>query len=431
MRIVPVLSRPHVLAHEKVAAAKKLVGAEKVSLAVDLLEFSEDVTTAIQHVFGATLVCADKHAARTVCEKLGMKTVTLEGDLYDPSGTLTGGSRPKGNASVLCRLDELSKLRTELASQEQNLASIAGTLETYRKQAENYQELHSELEVKQHQLELHRQSMRSSQSGQLAEHLEKLRSQISELQGVANSAKAALAEAKNTHDDLASQVADFEGNREERMKQSMSAIAAIEKQAKASAKAMEGANQTRQKLALEQEELERQLSSAQEQREECGRRCAELGATVSAKEASEKSKRAEYDAATSALQKCKDTLGSYDVEVSNLSARRDELDKLKEDAGVELRQIEIRCGRAQRDVAAAEAKCRDMIKQHPWIENEKGSFGLAGTAYDFKKNKCSTAQQTLAKKTAQLDNLSKRINKKVLSMFETAEQVCFDRKSLA
>jgi len=87
-----------------------------------------------------------------------------------------------------------------------------------------------------------------------------------------------------------------------------------------------------------------------------------------------------------------------------------------------LRQIEIRFARAQKDVAAAESRCRELLKQHPWIESEKESFGQPNTAYDFKKGKPATAQQTLAKKTAQLEALSNRINKKVLSMFETAEQ---------
>ena len=106
----------------------------------------------MQHIFGATLVCADKQSARTVCEKLGLKTVTLEGDLYDPSGTLTGGSRAKGNASPLCKLGQLVQLRKKIAYHEQKLAQLAAQLESCREQSERFQHIQSELEVKQHQL---------------------------------------------------------------------------------------------------------------------------------------------------------------------------------------------------------------------------------------------------------------------------------------
>ena len=42
-----------------------------------------------------------------------MKCVSHEGDLFDPSGTLTGGSRAAG-ASVLARLHALSVAEAEL-----------------------------------------------------------------------------------------------------------------------------------------------------------------------------------------------------------------------------------------------------------------------------------------------------------------------------
>ena len=53
-----------------------------------------------------------------MCEKLGVRSVTLEGDLYDPKGTLTGGSRPKGNSSVLIKMGECKAKAADLAHLE-------------------------------------------------------------------------------------------------------------------------------------------------------------------------------------------------------------------------------------------------------------------------------------------------------------------------
>ena len=71
---------------KKVGEAQQLVGRANASLAVDLLAFSPEVKDAMLHVFCSTLVCEDKTSARTVCERLKVKTVTLDGDLFDPSG---------------------------------------------------------------------------------------------------------------------------------------------------------------------------------------------------------------------------------------------------------------------------------------------------------------------------------------------------------
>ena len=116
--------QPRPIPADRVSAAKQLVGASKAHLAVDLLDFDAVVAPAMQHIFGGTLVCADKEAARAICDKLGLKTVTLDGDLYDPSGTLTGGSRAKATHSMLARLTELGALRRKLSAVEGALGEV-------------------------------------------------------------------------------------------------------------------------------------------------------------------------------------------------------------------------------------------------------------------------------------------------------------------
>ena len=414
--------RPVVLAADKVAAAKKLVGADKVHLAVDLLDFQPEVAAAMRHIFGNALVCADKSGARSVCEKLGLRTVTLEGDVYDPSGVLTGGSRARGNASVLCRLSELTKLRRELSACEKELGQLASQLETCRKKAERYDAVQQELALCQQKLDLHRQMVRSSESGQLAGNLEKVTQQLNEVTAAAAAAKTTLAECTALRDRLASQLKDFEGNREERMKEAKVGIAAAEKQAKASAKALEAAQQATQKLSLEREEAVRKIAEIDEQMAEVERDLKKQAERVERKAAEEAKKQAEHTAAEAALQERQAALGAFDAEATRLKERQEEVEKAKESATLELREIDLRGARAQKDLANAEARCTALVKEHTWIESEKAEFGKAGGAYDFKKGKPATAQQTLQKKEAQLEAKGKGIKKDVLSQFERAEQ---------
>ena len=87
----------------------------------------------------------------------------------------------------------------------------------------------------------------------------------------------------------------------------------------------------------------------------------------------------------------------------------------------ELTRIEHRVGRYAKELQAAEAACREMVRQHPWIETERHAFGVAGGKYDFDKRKMGAVEKELAKKQTQLEALGKRINKKVLTMFDSAE----------
>ena len=145
---------PKPLPPSVVAEAKKLVGADKADLALNLIEYPAELAPAMAYVFGSGIVCADQQAARTVCETLRVKTVTLEGDLYDPAGTLTGGSRARGTAGVLSRLATLQQVRAKLGEASGALEKLAADLEACRKRGERVASLQEELELKAHQLQL-------------------------------------------------------------------------------------------------------------------------------------------------------------------------------------------------------------------------------------------------------------------------------------
>jgi structural maintenance of chromosome 2 len=87
----------------------------RATLALELVGYDHDVSVAMQYAFGTTFVCEDEHAARKVMESSDVKCrgVSLQGDDYNPSGTMTGGSRGN-NASVLARLEELNRVEEEL-----------------------------------------------------------------------------------------------------------------------------------------------------------------------------------------------------------------------------------------------------------------------------------------------------------------------------
>lgn len=75
-----------------VQAAEDKVGSDNVTLALSLVGYDEELESAMNFVFGNTLVCKDSESAKTVTfsQDIRARSVTLEGDVFDPSGTLTG-----------------------------------------------------------------------------------------------------------------------------------------------------------------------------------------------------------------------------------------------------------------------------------------------------------------------------------------------------
>ena len=69
------------------------VGKENVQTALSLVGYKSELKPAMEYVFGNSFVCSDMNAAKKVTfdERINKKSVTLDGDSFDPAGTLTGG----------------------------------------------------------------------------------------------------------------------------------------------------------------------------------------------------------------------------------------------------------------------------------------------------------------------------------------------------
>lgn len=86
------------------------------------------------YVFGRTFICADKRTAEAITfnKSIAVKSVTVEGDVYDPSGTLSGGSAPN-SGGVLVKVQELKQIEKEIAKHRSAVEETRSKLQSTKK----------------------------------------------------------------------------------------------------------------------------------------------------------------------------------------------------------------------------------------------------------------------------------------------------------
>ena len=138
----------------KVGAAQNLAPG-KVDLALSLVGYDEEVTAAMEYVFGSTLVCEDAETAKRVTfdPAVRMKSVTLQGDTYDPAGVLSGGSAPQ-SSGVLVTLQKLNEVTAVLRSQEAELSTLQATMAKEKKKMDAARKTKQDLDLKSHEIKL-------------------------------------------------------------------------------------------------------------------------------------------------------------------------------------------------------------------------------------------------------------------------------------
>ena len=89
---------------------------------------------------------ADATAAERVTfnKAVNARSVTLDGVVYDPAGTLTGGSRPQ-SASLLEQLQKINDLKDQLTEEKHKLQKLDSEFAKTRDSSREYQVLHTSL----------------------------------------------------------------------------------------------------------------------------------------------------------------------------------------------------------------------------------------------------------------------------------------------
>lgn len=109
----------------------------------------------MNYVFGKAFVCKDAATARAVAfdKEVLTNCVTVEGDLLNPSGLLTGGSR-NSSSSVLAKLHALHEAETALECAKAAASKAGETAKEAAKEANVAAKLEAELDHADHALGL-------------------------------------------------------------------------------------------------------------------------------------------------------------------------------------------------------------------------------------------------------------------------------------
>ena len=95
-----------------------------IDYAINLVDFEDEYIDAFYYAVGETLVVEDMECAKKLIGKYRM--VTLQGDLFEKSGSITGGSTPHRTGLSFSQNDdeELDKFKARLKEMEASLAAL-------------------------------------------------------------------------------------------------------------------------------------------------------------------------------------------------------------------------------------------------------------------------------------------------------------------
>ncbi|KAL7822930.1 RecF/RecN/SMC [Trichoderma gracile] len=407
---------------QTIATAQRLAPG-KVDLALSLVGYDHEVASAMEYVFGNTLICADAETAKKVTfdPNVRMRSITLEGDSYDPSGTLSGGSSPN-SSGVLVTLQKLNNLTHQLDETERALKELQINIAREKSKLDQARQVQQELDLKRHEIKLAEDQIGGNSSSSIIQDVENMKVTIAELQASISDAKARQTEANADIKRIEKDMKDFDNNKDAKLVELQKSLDKLRVSLERNSAAVKSLQKTLQGAQLDLEQVGGDLSAAREQLQEV-----EVNIKAQQRDVEElvkqQAKVAESHAAVQAeLDEERAKLHQFDDELRALEdATRSKNARITEE-GLEMQKLGHQIEKFHKEQQSAAENVARLEAEYEWIHDEQEMFGRSGTPYDFQRQNIGECKATLRNLTERFQGMKKKINPKVMNMIDSVEK---------
>ncbi|KAL0094637.1 RecF/RecN/SMC [Phycomyces blakesleeanus] len=407
---------------DKISAAKKLAPG-KVDLALTLVGYNEEIEAAMEWIFGNTLICKDANTAKRVTfdDDVRMKSVTYDGDVYDPFGTLSGGSKPD-YAGVLVKVQEMNEICNEVKNHEIFYSQLQKEIVASQKSADQYRQCKQRLDLETHELSLLEDRLSKSTHAQLVQVVDNIKQQIENYKETALEANKERQKAIADYKRIEAEMAEFNSNKDSKLNEMKAKVNNLKALVAHGSKKLQAMQRAVQTLELEKEQLETDLNTFEED-------IKKVRETINEYTQNAQNLVTEMNIIQSNIEEAQNDL---EQETAALNAHNEELKELDSmhkiksseviEYGLEAQKITHEIERYQKEQQGAQQMVADLENQHDWILDQKQFFGQPNTPYDYKSISISDTKRTLSQLALKYDAMRKKINVRVMSMIDNDEK---------
>lgn len=421
--IIPLNKISNFKASAQTIATAQRIAPGKVDLALTLVGYDDEVSAAMDYVFGNTLICHDAETAKRVTfdPNVRMRSITLQGDSYDPSGTLSGGSAPN-SSGVLVTMQKLNDINRQLRDAQNSLSQLQAMIAKEKSKLDQARKIKQDLDLKTHEIKLAEEQISGNSSSSIIQEVQNMKETIAQLKIDSEAAKKRQAEASADVKRIEKDMKDFENNKDSKLVELQTSLDKLRANLAKNSSALKTLQKEVQSAQLDSEQVSGDLAAAREQLQE-----------VQLAIKSQQEEIEELVQKQSALQETHDEAqASLDEERAKLTLFDDELRALEDavrsknariaEEGLEMQKLGHTVEKFHKEQQTAVQAVAHMEKEHDWIGDEKENFGRSGTPYDFKGQNIAECKATLKTLTDRFQGMKKKINPKVMNMIDSVEK---------
>ena len=413
---------------------KKMFG-DQAEQATDLIEYKSEFQTIMRYVFGITYICANNDIAKKLAygNEFRIKCVNLDGDVFDPSGILTGGYMENKSSNIL-KAEECRHLESEIQAQKAELLIKTKEINTLNEFYYKYKDAIVKLEEIEREYELSNEQRSKERLMQIKAEKKSIQDNIS------------MIDKRIT--DLINKVKEYH-NKDINLKKEL-----------AEAKEMKGKNQKEalldkvNKLKSEAENETKKLNSLRH-------KLSELNGSLSIKDSEHNSLleqlrgeekeieliKKEREDINKEIESLKEQIKQIEIklnikkkeesmniqELNNLMLEKENREKENDELNSKIKEEEHYLSQLDARRKNYISKIKEIETANNWIEKEKSLFGVQGSEYDFSNINIDEKKKEHDERKEENSFLEKKVNMKVdvlVDEFEKQYNILIEKRSI-
>jgi len=402
--------------------AKQLVGGQNADSAKNCVEMAPEFDAVRDYCFNGVLVAKTNDQAHALCynRDIMTKVISAEGDVFDPSGVISGGASSRSH--ILKEIAQLRKIQSRRNEIHAELGQLKYRLSEMERNQSQFFQLDKQRNLMSNKLQQIDDRLQQSEFGRQQADIERLEAELVELNEALAKAKELHAIALKDAKDIEDRIENLAKNRDAELKRLEKEVNQKQKVFDAAVQRVEAMSTKYEGLAMELEALKSDAATAEAELE------AEQGKSETYSQEVEQQIKL-CDEAAEKIQNVKDQIkqqrdliAARDNEILEQKSVEKETQKQIKIAerGIDEAQTHIR--RQMEQNSEEDSLRRKMIEENDWIEQDRHMFGVKNTPYDFEFRDPRKAEQALRKGLAQKDKLTGQINQRAMALLTQAEK---------
>lgn len=392
----------------------------KVDLAIRLIDYDSELSKAMTYIFGSTFICQDPDTAKKITfdPKIRSRSITVQGDVYDPEGNLSGGSR-SNNFSILTIMQEYNQLNKTVTQLQNELNDVKNELTRFEEIGLKTKTLENELNLSKHELSLLQRKLDNNPASAILKENQQNELEINELSEKVKQSKIDIFEFEKQIQLIENDMKEFSTNKDDKLKKLQNEVSKLRDSLLEKEQEIKDTSDKFQVMQIESDQQKSELNNLQESISslEIIIEDARLTITLTTNK---------IDEHTMNLQNVRTELDEVKANLLGLNEEINELSQIINDKTKELNDTELQIQKLNHDLGKANSiteslrqKLDSIIEEHDWVTDSNILDSIFQQYPTINSEECHEQVAVLEER---FHGMKRKVNPNIMNMIDNVEK---------